>query len=97
MIREHKAIKCVEFSNFHDLIMDPNEWYTKYTETKHNKEPKAEYRDFLENNKKYFNPSQHNALKYTANMGKSGLSLIQGPPGTGKTHTILGLISMAVT
>ena len=96
MIREYKAIKWVEFSNFSGLIMNPEKWMDVKSQKEHSAEPKSQYRDFLKNNKKFFNESQHSALKYVACMDNTGLSLIQGPPGTGKTHTIQGLISMAV-
>lgn len=84
----------MEFSNFFNVIVKPNE--LELDKTGDVKQLSPPYREFLQNNKKFFNESQHNALKYVAWMNKSGLSLIQGPPGTGKTHTIQGLISMAV-
>lgn len=93
MVREYKAIN-IEFSGFSSLIMNPKVWYEE--NFKEESRITHIYMEFLKNSKKYFNPSQHEAMEYVARMPDKGLSLIQGPPGTGKTHTIIGLISMAV-
>lgn len=95
MTREYKAIKWIEFSNFFNVIMDPTIISIKTKDSAKKQNAKDLHQMFLNNNRKYFNSSQLNALKYVAKFSESGLSLIQGPPGTGKTHTIQGLISMA--
>ena len=97
MVREYKAIKWVEFSNFFKSIMNPSIISKQIHENEEKLKIRDLYKEFLQNNKKHFNISQLNALKYVAKLSESGLSLIQGPPGTGKTHTILGIISMAYT
>ena len=95
MIREYRAIKWIEFSNFSNIIMNPSVITKNFYDIVNNHKTKDLYKVFWENNKKYFNISQLNALKYVAKFSEWGVSLIQGPPGTGKTHTIQGLISMA--
>jgi hypothetical protein len=46
MIREYKSIKCVEFSNFYPIIMNPGKINEKFKTTE---EPGKQYVEFLKN------------------------------------------------
>jgi superfamily I DNA and/or RNA helicase len=54
-------------------------------------------RNYVQQNRKIFNPSQLIVLDKAIDMPANDILLIQGPPGTGKTHTITGIISMLLS
>ena len=84
ILREFKALKCIEFSPFINYILNPSMYKDMLTE-KSNEQRGYDSR---------YNKSQNKALAYVNSMNNNGLSLIQGPPGTGKTHTIHGILNM---